>query len=82
MFAGDTVVDGTTYKCIINIGAKPTYDIDEPTVEVHVIGYGGNLYGNNIYVNLRKFLRPICKFDCSEQLIQQLKLDMENCLDD
>ena len=82
VFAGDTVVDGTTYKCIINIGAKPTYDIDEPTVEVHVIGYGGNLYGNNISVNLRKFLRPICKFDCSEQLIQQLKLDMENCLDD
>ena len=82
VFAGNTVLDGAEYKCIINIGSKPTYDIDESTVEVHIIGYDGNLYGKSISVNMHKFLRPICKFDCSEQLIQQLKLDMENCLDD
>ena len=82
VFAGNTVIDGVEYKCIINIGAKPTYDIDEPTVEAHIINYVGDLYGRDISVKLRKFLRPICKFDCSQQLVQQLKLDMENCLDD
>ena len=82
VFSGNTVIDNKNYRIIVNIGAKPTYDINTHTVEVHVIGYQGDLYGKNVTVTLNKFLRPIYKFACAEQLIQQLKLDKENCLDD
>ena len=82
MFAGSTIVDGNTHKVIVNIGAKPTYDIDSHTVEVHIIDFEGNLYGKEITVTLLKYLRPICKFDCERQLVEQLKIDKENCLND
>lgn len=82
VFAGTVVLSEKIHRCIVNIGAKPTYNIDEPTVEVHVIDFCGDLYGQNLTVNLTKFLRPICKFDSPQQLIQQLKIDKENCLDD
>ncbi len=82
VFAGNVVVDGANYRSIINIGAKPTYGIAEQTVEVHIVNFNGNLYGKNLTVTLTKFLRPIVKFDSADQLIQQLKSDKENCLDD
>ena len=82
VFAGSTVVDGSTYKVIVNIGAKPTYDIESHTVEVHVINFIGDLYGKDVSVTLLRYLRPICKFNCSSELVQQLKIDKENCLND
>lgn len=82
VFAGNVQLNEKSYRCIVNIGAKPTYNIDEPTVEVHVIDFCGDLYGQNLTVNLTKFLRHICKFDSQQQLVQQLKIDKENCLDD
>ncbi len=82
VFAGNVILNSKFYRCIVNIGVKPTYNINEPTVEVHIIDFCGNLYGQNLTVNLTKFLRPICKFDSEQQLIQQLKIDKENCLDD
>ena len=82
VFAGKTNIDGKSYHCIVNIGSKPTYGIEEDTIEVHVVDFSGDLYGKNIQVALTKYLRPICKFRDATQLIQQLKLDRENCLDD
>ena len=82
VFAGKTQIDSCDYNVIVNIGSKPTYDISEPTVEVHVIDFVGDLYDKSISVKLLKFLRPIRKFTSELELIQQLKLDRENCLYD
>lgn len=82
VFAGNTVIDDNNYRCIVNIGAKPTYDIAEQTVEVHILNFKGNLYGEKLSIDLVKYLRPICKFSNQDQLIQQLKIDRENCLHD
>ena len=82
VFSGTTKLAGKTYHCIVNIGAKPTYDIEEHTVEVHLIDFDGDLYDQKLTVTLTKFLRHICKFDDANQLIQQLKIDRENCLND
>lgn len=82
VFAGNTSIDGSEYHCIVNIGSKPTYDIAEQTVEVHIVDFDGNLYGNKMSISLVKYLRPICKFCDEVQLAQQLKIDRENCLND
>lgn len=82
VFAGNTSIDGREYHCIVNIGSKPTYDIAEQTVEVHIVDFDGNLYGNKISISLVRYLRPICKFCDEFQLAQQLKIDRENCLND
>ncbi|MBQ8434127.1 MAG: riboflavin kinase, partial [Clostridia bacterium] len=80
--AGNTSIDGREYHCIVNIGSKPTYDIAEQTVEVHIVDFDGNLYGNKMSISLVRYLRPTCKFCDEVQLAQQLKIDRENCLND
>lgn len=80
VFSGYTTIDKTIYKIIVNIGNAPTFDYHCQTVEVHIIGYNGNLYGKTMQIFLTKFLRQIKHFDSVEQLTNQLQQDVENAI--
>ena len=82
VYGGIANVQGKTYKCIVNIGNKPTFDEYSATVEAHLIGFEGNLYNQVLKVSLTKFLRKITKFDSPEQLTGQLQADRESVLND
>lgn len=74
-------VDGE-YKCIVNIGQTPTFGLVQTTVEAHLLGYDGNLYGKRIKLSLIKYLRAITKFNSPSELSAQLKKDKESVLND
>ena len=82
VFGGETVLCGKTYKCIVNIGTKPTFDVDAATVEAHIIGFDGDLYGQTVQISLTKFLRKITKFDSADELKKQLQADKESIIND
>jgi riboflavin kinase / FMN adenylyltransferase len=68
---------------VMNIGVRPTIAGDKQrTVEVHLLNWSGDLYGQELWVNLVKFLRPEQKFDSLDALKQQIKADCENALSD
>lgn len=75
VYFGRCMVDGKTYRVIANIGRHPTAPEGEPTVEAHLIGFEGDLYGREIQVELTKFLRGEVRFDSVEQLKEQLEKD-------
>lgn len=77
VYAGLCRVDETVYRVIINIGKHPTAPEGAPTVEAHLIGYSGDLYGREISVRLVKFLRGEVKFPSLDALKEQLSRDME-----
>ena len=77
VYAGLCRVDGKAYRVIINIGKHPTAPEGAPTVEAHLIGYSGDLYGREISVRLIKFLRGEVKFPSLDALKQQLSRDMQ-----
>ncbi len=77
VYAGLCRVDETDYRVIINIGKHPTAPEGAPTVEAHLIGYSGDLYGREISVRLIKFLRGEVKFPSLDALKQQLSHDMQ-----
>ena len=82
VYGGVATLQGKTYKCIVNIGNKPTFGVDSATVEVHLIGFEGNLYGQDLKVALTKFLRKITKFASPDELTRQLQADRESVLND
>ncbi|MCH5160069.1 MAG: riboflavin biosynthesis protein RibF [Clostridiales bacterium] len=82
VYGGTVTLDGKSYKCIVNIGSKPTFDVDSATVEAHIIDFEGNLYGQVLKVSLTRFLRKISKFSSPLELTQQLRIDRENVLND
>lgn len=65
---------------MMNIGYRPTLDNGpQRSLEVHLLDFDGNLYGDEIKIEFLKFLRGEKKFDSIEQLQQQLKLDEKEC---
>lgn len=75
VYAGTTTIDSKNYKCIINIGERPTFNDASTKMEVHIIDFFGDLYNQTIKVEFIKFLRNITKFDTPEKLIEQINAD-------
>jgi len=69
-------ISGTEYKGMINIGNRPTIDTNTAnTVEVHIFNFQGNLYGKDIRIIFKKYIREEQKFPNTESLKQQLLKD-------
>lgn len=74
--------DGTCHPAAVNIGKRPTFyqDAEHSLVEAHLIGFEGDLYGQNAQVCLVELLRSERRFDGLEALSRQLKLDIEHAI--
>ena len=62
---------------VISIGPRPTFNCDETAIEVHVPDFDGDIYDAEVSVGFRQRLRDIEKFDSKEELIEQIKKDIE-----
>jgi riboflavin kinase / FMN adenylyltransferase len=62
---------------VMNIGTRPTVNGTVQTVEVHLLGWTGDLYGQTIAVYLDSFLRPEQKFASLDDLKAQIQQDGE-----
>tara|TARA_B100000795_G_scaffold110578_1_gene81715 strand:+ start:147 stop:1079 length:933 start_codon:yes stop_codon:yes gene_type:complete len=60
---------------MMNIGNRPTVNGKHQTIEVHFFDFEGDLYGENLKIELIYFLRDEHKFDSLDSLILQLKED-------
>ena len=61
----------------INIGPNPTFDEFRLKVEAHIIGFDGNLYGNELVIELFDKIRDVRKFESKEHLLAQLHDDID-----
>ncbi len=78
VYASRTLLDGTVYPSITNVGRKPTVQYDgRPLAETYVIGAKGDFYGKTIPVSLLQFIRSEQKFDSLEALTAQMQRDLE-----
>ena len=77
VYAVDVLLDGSTLKGVMNIGCRPTVDGENPTIEVHLLDWSGDIYDRELKVNLKQFLRPEQKFDSLEALKQQIIKDCQ-----
>lgn len=60
---------------VMNIGQRPTVNGTHLTVEVHLLDWSGDLYGQTLTVNLEQFLRPEQKFASLDELKAQIQAD-------
>lgn len=66
---------------IVNIGTRPTVEAHgQQSVEAHIIGYDGDLYGQTVELRFVKRLRSEKRFDSLDALKQQITDDKEQCL--
>lgn len=69
------------FPAMINIGTRPTIgDGKENIIEIHAIGWTGDLYERELTVEFLKRMREEIKFDSLEELKAQLDKDREEVL--
>ena len=62
---------------MMNIGMRPTFDGHRQTLEVNILGFDGDLYGQTVEVTFVERLRDERKFDSPEALAAQLEQDRD-----
>ncbi|MDQ0246691.1 riboflavin kinase/FMN adenylyltransferase [Bacillus fengqiuensis] len=68
---------GNQYRGIMNIGVKPTFESNlEKTIEVHLLDFHGDVYGEEIKCQLLFKVRDEQKFPSIEFLKHQIKEDI------
>lgn len=79
VYAARTTIQGAAWPVALNIGPNPTFGEDQLKLEAHVIGYSGDLYGQNVSLDLLGQLRGVRKFSGVEELRDQLTRDIAAC---
>lgn len=69
---------GRAYFGVLNLGVHPTLPEGEPTVEIHLFNFDGDLYGERVSVEFLAFLRPETRFDSAQALSAQVAKDVQN----
>ena len=77
VYAGIAHFEERSFAAAINVGANPTFDDDRAKLEVHLIGFSGNLYEEQIEVDFLERIRGVEKFENGDALRQQLERDVE-----
>ncbi|WP_293136109.1 bifunctional riboflavin kinase/FAD synthetase [Microcoleus sp. bin38.metabat.b11b12b14.051] len=62
---------------VMNVGRRPTVNGLQMTVEVHLLDWSGDLYGQTLSASLIEFLRPEQKFDSIDALKTQIQADCD-----
>ena len=72
---GRILATGQELKGAANIGVRPQFDPPKELLEPYFFDFSGDLYGQEIEVEFRHFLRPEGKFDSLDALIVQMEKD-------
>lgn len=70
VYACYAVVDGRPYRAAVSVGIAPTFENAQANCEVHILDFNSDIYGDTIKVQFMEYLRPMMKFDSTEELIK------------
>ncbi len=78
VYAAQAEVDGRTYPSVVNIGHRPTfYEVPaDKSIEVHLLQFNRDIYGQQMRLNLVERIRPEMKFASAQELMDQIQQDI------
>ena len=81
VYAAWVEAEGSRYPAAANIGVRPTVESGgEPNLEAHILRDSPDLYGCEIRIELKAYLRKETRFESREQLFAQIQKDGEHSL--
>lgn len=79
VYASIVTIKGKDYMGVSNIGVKPTIASGiKPLCETFVIDFNGAIYGQEVTITLKEFIRAEEKFGSLEILKEHIALDLKN----
>ena len=80
VYAGYVRLNGEHHKAMANIGRRPTVGSTRRSVEIHLLDFDGDLYGQHLHFAVGHRLRDVLNFNGLDALKAQLALDKEDAL--
>ena len=77
VYTAHTQIDDVVYSALVNIGNNPTIGNERLSVEAHIVGYQGDLYGQQLTIYFSDFVRSEQKFASLADLQRQIEKDMQ-----
>ena len=65
-----------TWKGALHVGPRPTFQGSTATIELHLIDFRGDIYGERVRVEFVHYLRPVVPFDTVAALVEQMRADV------
>ncbi len=73
-----TLSNGSRYPAMVNVGYRPTVEnVHHLTIEAHLIGFNGDLYGERLHLRFIERIRDERKMESLEDLKVQLSKDLQ-----
>lgn len=67
------------HKGAASWGFNPTFGLEKPQLEVHILDFNEMIYGEDLEVEFVEFIRGEIKFESLENLIQHIADDCAKC---
>lgn len=77
VYATLAYINDQVHRSVTNIGKRPTFGENKRTVEVYVLDYHGDLYGQELKIDVVERLRSEIQFKSAEALKKQIAEDVE-----
>lgn len=71
------VLRGGPHPGALHVGPRPTFRGSPPTIELHLLDFDGDLYGEEVRVDFVRYLREVLPFASVEGLVGQMRDDVE-----
>lgn len=77
VYAGWIEVSGERRNAAVLVGPSPTFGFTDELIEVHVPGFESDIYDAGVRVGFSRRLRDIRTFSSREELVAQIRKDIE-----
>jgi riboflavin kinase/FMN adenylyltransferase len=77
VYASRAYIGNQAHKSMTYIGKTPTFGGQQQSVEVYILDYQGNLYGQKLKIDIIERLRGDRQFVTAEELRQQIARDIK-----
>jgi len=77
IYAVRAVLRSGTYAGALHLGPRPTFKGSPPTIELHVLDFDRDIYGEDVRVDFIRYLREIRPFGTVAALVEQMREDVE-----
>lgn len=66
---------------VCNIGMRPTFSGKFKTIETYILDFDRNIYGEQIKITFKNYLREEEKFESTKSLVEQMHKDVDHARD-
>ena len=78
VYAAWATIGNARYKAAVSVGVSPTFEASaNADMEAHILDFNGDLIGRDITLEFVEYLRPMIKFDSTEELIATVTANID-----